>query len=78
MGGSLSLNERLRGDRGTNGDRRVKLLSLTPEGTAMRDRISREVSENALVLHRLGDSQVAALRPLLETMFDGSSPQINC
>lgn len=59
-------------------DRRVKLLSLTPDGITMRERISRKVSEHAVMLHRLDDTQRAALRPLLEALLHGSSPLTSC
>lgn len=72
------LEERGLLERIPGSDRRVKLLTLTREGTKVRDEISREVSEHALVLQRLDDNQRAALRPLLEAMLDNTSPQITC
>lgn len=66
------LEERGLVDRVTGTDRRIKLLRLTAQGQALREKITRRVSESALVLRRLDDDQRAALRPLLEALLDSS------
>ena len=54
-------------------DRRVKLLQLTPDGVALRDKISAAVTERALVLRRLTAAERKALAPLLEKLLrDGN------
>ncbi len=50
-------------------DRRVKLLQLTPDGVALRDKISAAVTERALVLRRLTAAERKALAPLLEKLL---------
>lgn len=49
-------------------DRRVKLLSLTPDGIALRDRIADTVTERSMVQVRLTGAQRKALLPLLEVL----------
>lgn len=51
-------------------DRRVKLLSLTKSGLALRAEISSAIAERSMVLQRLTDSQRKALAPLLEALLD--------
>jgi DNA-binding MarR family transcriptional regulator len=50
-------------------DRRVKLLQLTPDGVALRDKISAAVTERALVLRRLTAAERKTLAPLLEKLL---------
>lgn len=60
------LVERVPGD-----DRRVKLLALTEAGAAMRDRISRAVGEQNMIMSRLNDEERDVLAPLLEKLHGG-------
>lgn len=50
-------------------DRRVKLLQLTDEGAAVRDRLAESVADRALVMRRLTNEQRANLKPLLEALL---------
>ena len=59
------LEERGLAVRESGQDRRVKLLVPTPEGAALRDRITEAVSEHSLVLRRLDDTERQTLAPLL-------------
>jgi DNA-binding MarR family transcriptional regulator len=55
-------------------DRRVKLLTLTPAGVALRDQISEAVAERNMILRRLTDTERATLAPLLERLHgDGDA-----
>jgi len=49
-------------------DRRVKLLTLTDEGVALRDQISSAVAERNMILRRLTDAERRTLAPLLERL----------
>ncbi|MCY1143191.1 MarR family transcriptional regulator [Actinoplanes sp. Pm04-4] len=49
-------------------DRRVKLLTLTDAGEAMRDQISTAVAERNMILLRLTDAERRTLAPLLERL----------
>lgn len=50
-------------------DRRVKLLTLTQDGSAERDRVEAAVAERSMVLLRLDDRERTALAPLLERLL---------
>lgn len=50
-------------------DRRVKLLQLTRSGRALRDRLSKTVAENTLVLRRLNAAERKTLAPILEKLL---------
>jgi len=50
-------------------DRRIKLLALTQEGKAERDRLETAVAEQSMVLLRLDDRERAVLAPLLERLL---------
>ena len=63
------LEERGLVERVPGADRRIKLLSLTAEGTQVREEFSQAVAEHDLVMHRLDDAQRMALRPLLEALL---------
>lgn len=52
-------------------DRRIKLLSLTKDGVALRDKISTAVSEHNMLLIRLTDAERKALAPILEKLLVG-------
>ena len=54
-------------------DRRVKLLSLTKSGLALRTQISSAVAERSMVLQRLTDAQRKTLVPLLEALLGPES-----
>lgn len=56
-------------ERVTGGDRRVKLLALTPAGQQTRDQIATIVASTALVQAKLGDSERKALASLLEKLL---------
>lgn len=64
------LEERGLVERVTGDDRRVKLLTLTPDGVALRDQLAETVATQSIVLRRLDDDQRAALAPLLEALAD--------
>ncbi|MEV6636436.1 MarR family transcriptional regulator [Actinoplanes sp. NPDC051470] len=51
-------------------DRRVRLLALTPDGKAERDRVETAVAEQSLVLRRLNDRERAVLAPMLERLLE--------
>jgi DNA-binding MarR family transcriptional regulator len=55
-------------------DRRVKLLSLTNAGLAMRDRISAAVAEHSIMLRRLSDTERRRLAPMLEKLLRDPDP----
>jgi DNA-binding MarR family transcriptional regulator len=50
-------------------DRRVKMVTLTDKGRALRARLAARVAEGSTVTRRLSDDQRAALRVLLEAML---------
>lgn len=50
-------------------DRRIKLLTLTPAGTTLRDELSESVAEQSMVNRRLTDTQRQALVPILEALL---------
>ncbi|MBM2618335.1 MarR family transcriptional regulator [Actinoplanes sp. LDG1-06] len=52
-------------------DRRVKLLTLTEAGVALRDQVSEAVAERNIILRRLSDDERSTLAPLLERLYDG-------
>jgi DNA-binding MarR family transcriptional regulator len=56
-------------------DRRVKLLTLTPDGVALRDQISEAVAERNMILRRLTDTERATLAPLLERLHGGGGEE---
>lgn len=49
-------------------DRRVRLLTLTAEGRALRDQIGVAVATEGMMLTRLTDAERAVLSPLLEKL----------
>jgi len=55
------------------GDRRVKLLSLTEKGVALRNEISEAVARRNMILRRLTDAERKTLVPLLEKLVNPSS-----
>ncbi|GIJ43452.1 hypothetical protein Val02_03380 [Virgisporangium aliadipatigenens] len=59
-------------------DRRVKLLALTDEGVALRDKISGAVAERNLVMRRLTDEERRTLGPLLERLRGDGSAACDC
>lgn len=62
------LEERDLGRRVAGRDRRVKLLELTPDGVALRDRLEESVARRAAVVHRLAPARRAELRDLLQEL----------
>ncbi|HEY1179468.1 MAG TPA: MarR family transcriptional regulator [Phytomonospora sp.] len=69
------LDERGLVERVPGEDRRVKLLALTEAGVEMRDRISRAVGEENMIMRRLSDEERAVLGPLLERLHDPDAPR---
>jgi len=67
------LEERGLVSRAVGDDRRVKLLTLTDAGVAVRDRISAAVAERNMILHRLSDAERKQLAPLLEKLCHDAS-----
>lgn len=51
-------------------DRRVKLLEITPEGSALRDRITDAIASRAIIERRLDDDERAGLVRLLERLLE--------
>jgi len=51
-------------------DRRVKVLRLTGEGAAVRDRLAEAVARESTVMRRLDGGDRTALEPLLERLLD--------
>lgn len=68
------LEERGLVNRVPGADRRVRLLRLTEEGQALRDRLSAAITESSLVLLRLSDADRANLEPILMRLL-GEGPQ---
>jgi DNA-binding MarR family transcriptional regulator len=54
-------------------DRRVRLLQLTDEGRALRDRMAGAVSARNRLLHRLDDDELGALGPILTKLGSGGT-----
>jgi hypothetical protein len=48
----------------------VKLLALTQDGKAERDRVETAVAEQSMVLLRLDDQERAVLAPLLQRLLE--------
>jgi DNA-binding MarR family transcriptional regulator len=55
-------------------DRRVKLLALTGEGLALRDKMSGAVGERNVIMRRLTDDERRTLGPLLERLRGDTDP----
>lgn len=53
-------------------DRRVKLVTLTREGRALRERLATVVAQESTVTRRLSEAQRRRLRPLLRAMVTDS------
>jgi DNA-binding MarR family transcriptional regulator len=51
-------------------DRRVKVLRLTGEGAAVRDRLAEAVARESTVMRRLDGGDRSALEPLLRRLLD--------
>lgn len=51
-------------------DRRIKLLTLTEDGEAQREKLVTAVAERSAVLLRLNDQERAALAPLLDRLLE--------
>lgn len=52
------------------GDRRVKLLHLTPDGAELRGRVADAVAEGSTVMRGLDAAQRVQLEPLLRQMLE--------
>ena len=59
--------------RPSPGDRRVKVLQLTPAGTRLRAQLLRQMAERSLPLARLSFEQRRTLVKILETLVDEKS-----
>lgn len=55
-------------------DRRVKLLELTTEGVALRDRMVDAIAEHSTVLSRLSEAERRTLEPLLKRLVVDAHP----
>ncbi|MGJ0223730.1 hypothetical protein ACQUZK_10045, partial [Streptococcus pyogenes] len=58
-------------ERVPGADRRVKLLSLTPRGREVRERVMAGIAGGSVLLTRLSQEQRDALMPLLEAVVQG-------
>jgi DNA-binding MarR family transcriptional regulator len=69
------LEERGLVSRVPGGDRRVKLLELTPKGRALRGAISDAVAGSSMVLQRLTFEERRALEPILLKLLGGDGAE---
>lgn len=56
--------------RASDGDRRVKVLVLTPAGTRLRAQLQKRLADPPDPLRRLSDSEQRALVQILERLID--------
>jgi DNA-binding MarR family transcriptional regulator len=60
--------------RPSDGDRRVKVLQLTPAGSRVRTQVLRRITGQSLPLSRLSRDQLRTLVKILELLVEDKSP----